>query len=150
MLRCLDFFLRQWVAIECIILHRMIVLEKSFWHTSVSTGVLGQIGSSFQRGWVATARNPCMMRWQSVQGHGEKWIALRELVRRREVGIQFYSICLLWGTWLIILPLTKRGTVQDRSGALQGLCCLASPANGFGWIWLRGDSWPGTKLYFRC
>lgn len=29
-------------------------------------------------------------------------------------------------------------------------CCCTAPSNEFNWIWLRGDSWPETKLYFRC
>lgn len=46
-----------------------------------------------------------------------------------------------------------------KSGAHQGCwnrdciwvpCCLAAPSDEFSWIWLREDSWPGPKLYFRC
>lgn len=47
---------------------------------------------------------------------------------------------------------TKLGLTRDiwNRDCIWVLCCIAAPSNEFSRIWLRGDSWPGTKLYFRC
>ena len=82
----------------------------------MSTGVLGRV-SPLPEGLSGYCSQSMYDRMASAQGYGEKWTALRDLVRRREVGIQVHCICLLWGTWLIILPLMERGSAGEVWGS---------------------------------